>query len=80
MSVGKRISLEDFIKKEGTCWIWKGVYRADNCPIYITRGKARDARKVCFEKHVTEIDSATLEPKCKDPRCIRPDHQKVITK
>lgn len=69
---------EDFIKKEGTCWIWKGAYYPDNEPLWIAKGKGRNARKVCFEKHAREIGSHKLEPKCKDPRCIKPEHQRVI--
>lgn len=69
---------EDFVKKEGTCWIWKGAFYPDNEPLYIARGKGRRARNVAFEKHCRPLPSrARLIPKCRDPRCIRPEHQTV---
>lgn len=79
MSVGKRqIRFEDFIMKEGTCWVWKGSYSGKGDPIYISRNKAKNARLHCFEKHVCPAHGIKLESKCKDPRCIKPEHQKVV--
>lgn len=71
------LKFEDFLKKECGCWIWKGAYRG-NQPTWVSRGVGKNARTICFEKHVTKVGDRTLQPKCNDPRCIRPEHQKVL--
>lgn len=78
MEAKKPLRPENFICKTRTCWLWKGALRRDGSPLYITRNVGKDARRVVFEKHVCDLpEKARLEPKCKNPLCVNPDHQKV---
>lgn len=77
----KQLRPENFIVKTSSCWLWKGAVSGDGSPLYITRGVGKSARRVVFERDVRELPKdMTVKPKCCQPLCVNPYHQKVVPK
>lgn len=60
-------------EEEGNCMLWKG-YIANKTPQVEHNGKMTNVRRVLLELAGTPSTADFLAPKCKNSRCVNPEH------
>lgn len=76
------VKLNEFIirfKKDAGCWVWIGSLRPNGYGIFYFNGKLT-AHRVSYEVFNGPIpDGLVVNHKCRNRRCVNPDHLNTIT-
>lgn len=64
----------------GECWEWRTDARTDRAKRHPMIGKGVLVRRVAYEAQYGALsDKHSLAPRCDNPYCLNPQHQKVLT-
>ena len=68
------------VKSEDSCWVWNGALVRGYGVINIA-GKTEYVHRVVFAASGKKFDTRlTLDHKCRNPRCVNPDHLEPVTR
>lgn len=67
-------------EEEGDCWVWQGCVN-NGVPVASINGVNSTVRRALYKLAHGEIGSGlVMITTCNDPRCINPDHARVVTR
>jgi hypothetical protein len=70
-----KISINKYILKTNSCWLWTGGCRDNGYPVCRWNNKTKGTSRIIYELHYGKFNKSLFVcHKCDNPKCVNPEH------